>query len=44
MWFGRYIMLVDGQTDRQTHTHTCSVQYFAIAAAGKVIINSRQLP
>jgi len=42
----REIYHARGQTDRQTdtHTHTCSVQYFATPAAGKVIISSRQLP
>ena len=36
VWFGRY---AHGQTDRHTdtRTQTCSLQYFATAAAGEVI-------
>ena len=29
-------ILADRQTDRQTHEHTCSSQYFVTAPAGKV--------
>jgi len=35
--WGSRDMLADRQTDRQTHTQTCSSQYFAAAPAGEVI-------
>jgi len=30
-------MLADRQTDRHTHTQTCTLQYFTAAVAGEVI-------
>jgi len=39
VWFGRYAR---GQRDRQTHdTQTCSLQYFATAAADEVITGNK---
>jgi len=36
MWFGRYARR-QTDTHRQTHTQTCSLEYFATAAVGKVM-------
>jgi len=33
-------MLADRQTDTQTHTQTCSLQYFATTPAGEVTLKS----
>jgi len=32
--------LADRQTDRHTHTQTCSLQYFSIAPTGEVIMQN----